>query len=94
MKHVLGHSFRIGGAVELLLAGVPPHVVAAIGGWSSLAFLVYWRRIEDIILSQMSDAYENDWDRIRLAINNFQKENKISDSLITNCNQGLALSDL
>ncbi|KAJ3709868.1 hypothetical protein C8R42DRAFT_556035, partial [Lentinula raphanica] len=49
MKHVLGHSFQIGGAVELLLAGVPPHVVAAIGGWSSLAFLVYSRRIEDII---------------------------------------------
>ncbi|KAH7868142.1 uncharacterized protein C8R40DRAFT_995890, partial [Lentinula edodes] len=57
MQHVLGHSFRIGGAVELLLAGVAPHVVAAIGGWTSLAFLIYWRRLEDIIISQVADAY-------------------------------------
>ena len=26
LAHVLGHSFRIGGAVELLLAGVPPEL--------------------------------------------------------------------
>ena len=49
LAHVLGHSFRIGGAVELLLAGVPPEVVAATGGWTSLAFLLYWRRMEEII---------------------------------------------
>jgi hypothetical protein len=42
LAHVLGHSFRIGGAVELLLAGVPPKIVAATGGWTSLAFLLYW----------------------------------------------------
>ena len=41
LAHVLGHSFRIGGAVELLLAGVPPEIVAATGGWTSLAFLLY-----------------------------------------------------
>jgi len=29
---VLGHSFRIGGAVALLLAGVPPSIVASTGG--------------------------------------------------------------
>ena len=28
LAHVKGHSFRIGGAVELLLAGVPPEIVA------------------------------------------------------------------
>ncbi|KAJ3774000.1 hypothetical protein FB446DRAFT_686865 [Lentinula raphanica] len=43
LENVHGHSFRIGGAVELLLAGVTPEVVAAIGGWTSLAFLLYWR---------------------------------------------------
>jgi hypothetical protein len=42
LAHVLGHSFQIGGAVELLLAGIPPEIVAATGGWTSLAFLLYW----------------------------------------------------
>jgi hypothetical protein len=36
LAHILGHSFHIGGAVELLLAGVPPEIVAATGGWTSL----------------------------------------------------------
>jgi hypothetical protein len=58
LAHVLGHSFRIGGAVELLLAGVPPEVVAATGGWTSLAFLLYWRRMEEIIPMSTSRAYQ------------------------------------
>ena len=58
LNHVLGHSFRIGGAVELLLAGVNPDVVAATGGWTSLAFLLYWRRMEDIIPLSTSRAYK------------------------------------
>ncbi|KIJ07704.1 hypothetical protein PAXINDRAFT_89979 [Paxillus involutus ATCC 200175] len=41
-----GHSFRIGGTTELLLAGVPPDVVKALGRWSSDAFLRYWRSLE------------------------------------------------
>lgn len=58
LAHVLGHSFRIGGAVELLLAGVSPEVVAATGGWTSLAFLLYWRRMEEIIPMSTSRAYQ------------------------------------
>lgn len=57
LDRVAGHSFRIGGVVELLLAGVPPEVVAATGGWTSLAFLLYWRRIEEIIPLSTSNAY-------------------------------------
>jgi hypothetical protein len=57
--HVLGHSFHIGGTVALLLAGVPPEVVAATGGWTSLSFLLYWRRLEDIIPSWTSLAYSH-----------------------------------
>ena len=57
LAHVQGHSFRIGGAVELLLAGVPPEVVAATGGWTSLAFLLYWRRMEEILPMSTSKAY-------------------------------------
>jgi len=32
LAHVLGHSFHIGGAIELLLAGVLPEIVATTGG--------------------------------------------------------------
>ncbi|KAJ7717060.1 hypothetical protein DFH07DRAFT_861616 [Mycena maculata] len=42
----MGHSFRIGGTTELLLAGVNPDVVQAMGRWKSDAFLVYWRRLD------------------------------------------------
>jgi hypothetical protein len=49
LLQVHGHSFCIGGAVELLLAGVPPEVVAAMGGWSSLTFLLYWRHLKEIL---------------------------------------------
>jgi hypothetical protein len=41
-----GHSFRIGGTTELLLAGVSPSVVQSLGRWSSDAFLRYWRSLE------------------------------------------------
>lgn len=52
-----GHSFRIGGSTELLVAGSSPEVVAALGGWSSLAFLLYWRRHQEIISSNIAKAY-------------------------------------
>ncbi|KAJ7102903.1 hypothetical protein C8R44DRAFT_294902 [Mycena epipterygia] len=41
-----GHSFRIGGTTELLLAGVSPSVVQVMGRWLSEAFLVYWRKLD------------------------------------------------
>lgn len=41
LEVVFGHSFRIGGASELLVSGVVPEIVAALGGWTSLAFLLY-----------------------------------------------------
>ncbi|PPQ74199.1 hypothetical protein CVT24_012718 [Panaeolus cyanescens] len=57
LEKVSGHSLRIGGATALLLAGVPPETVAKTGGWSSLAFLLYWRRVEEIIPLCTSQAY-------------------------------------
>jgi len=57
LAHILGHSFRIGRAVELLLAGVPPEIVAATGGWTSLAFLLYWHRMDEILPMSTSKAY-------------------------------------
>ena len=69
------HSFCIGGTTELLLAGVPPEVVAAIGCWKSLAFLLYWRKIEEILPKAVSKSYVKtciaevsaDFERFRVA---------------------------
>jgi len=44
-----GHAFRIGRAMELLLEGVHPDIVATQGHWKSRAFLDYWRQIESIL---------------------------------------------
>jgi len=57
LTHVLGHSFHIGGAIELLLTGVPPEIVAATRGWTSLAFLIYWRCMDEILPLSTSKAY-------------------------------------
>lgn len=46
---ITGHSFRIGGTTELLIAGTPPDVVRATGRWSSESFMRYWRSLEDIV---------------------------------------------
>ncbi|KAF8806858.1 hypothetical protein BYT27DRAFT_7223991 [Phlegmacium glaucopus] len=42
--NVGGHSLRAGGATALAEAGLPPHIIQAIGRWSSPAFQIYIRR--------------------------------------------------
>ncbi|KAG1838711.1 DNA breaking-rejoining enzyme [Suillus subalutaceus] len=49
LLELTGHCFRIGGAMELLLRGVPPDVVAIQGCWKSRAFLEYWCNIDSIL---------------------------------------------
>ena len=47
LVHVLGHSFQIGGMVELLLAGVPPEVVQPLVAGHLLLFFsigIIWRK--------------------------------------------------
>jgi hypothetical protein len=39
-----GHSIRSGGATALAEAGVPPHIIQAIGRWASDTFQIYIRR--------------------------------------------------
>ena len=56
LAHVLGHSFHISGTVELLLAGIPPEIVAATGGWTSLTFLLYWHHMDEILPMSPSKA--------------------------------------
>jgi hypothetical protein len=43
-----GHCFRIGGTTILLLRGVSPYIVKAMGRWTSDAFLRYWRSLETL----------------------------------------------
>ncbi len=57
LEHVFGHSYCIGGSLRLLLDGVEPEVIMKIGGWSSLCFLIYWRRLELIIPLALSRAW-------------------------------------
>ena len=84
LAHVLGHSFRIGGAVELLLAGVPPEIVAATGGWTSLAFLLYWRRMEEILLMSTSKAYnKTQVNHLAVIFEQFRIDHRIPTALIT-----------
>ncbi|KAJ7078284.1 hypothetical protein B0H15DRAFT_789038, partial [Mycena belliarum] len=58
LEAVFGHSYRIGGSVELLLAGVEPEVIMKLGGWTSLCFLMYWRRLEQIIPDRITSAWQ------------------------------------
>ncbi|KAI0308965.1 hypothetical protein OF83DRAFT_1072743 [Amylostereum chailletii] len=54
-----GHSFRIGGATDLLLRGTPPSVVAKQGRWESDAFLLYWRRVQSVLPLFMAQAFSS-----------------------------------
>lgn len=58
LEELDGHGFRIGGATELLLGGVPPHVVAMVGRWQLLLFLKYWRLVAEIIVNLYSSSYD------------------------------------
>lgn len=74
-----GHAFRIGGATELLLEGVPPDVVATQGRWKSRAFLDYWRRIESILPLFISAAINSPLALARLqsVMHDFQRSHNL-----------------
>ena len=58
LLHINGHGFRISGAVEFIFVGVPPEVVAAMGGWTSLAFILYWQCLKEILAMSTAHAYK------------------------------------
>jgi hypothetical protein len=58
MLRIHGHSFRIGGAMELLLGGISPHVVASISCWKSMAFLLYWWKVSEVVTNSFSSSYD------------------------------------
>ncbi|KAJ7648572.1 putative tyrosine recombinase [Mycena polygramma] len=55
---VFGHSYRIGGSLALLEAGVAPEVIMKLGGWTSLCFLIYWRRLAQILPLAITRAWD------------------------------------
>ncbi|KAJ7090714.1 hypothetical protein C8R44DRAFT_835940 [Mycena epipterygia] len=55
---VFGHSYRIRGSLELLSAGVAPEMIMKLGGWTSLCFLIYWRRLEQILPLAITRAWD------------------------------------
>ena len=44
-----GHCFRIGGTTELLVAGIPPDIVKAMGRWSSESIGARWTTLRQAI---------------------------------------------
>jgi hypothetical protein len=54
-----GHGFRIGGTTHMLMLGIDPWIVMVIGRWSSSAFLLYWRKVEQILPDFMGEAFES-----------------------------------
>ena len=83
LTHVLGYSFRICGAIKLLLAGVPSEIVAATGGWTLLAFLLYWRHMEEILPMSISKAYKKaHFDKLATIFENFCINNRIPEALL------------
>jgi hypothetical protein len=57
LDQVFGHSYRIGGAMDLLLASVAPEVIMKLGGWTSLCFLFYWHCLERVIPAAIAHAW-------------------------------------
>ncbi|KAJ7775931.1 hypothetical protein DFH07DRAFT_951837 [Mycena maculata] len=80
LETVFGHSYCIGGSVELLLAGVDPEVIMKLGGWTFLCFLIYWHRLEilpnritgawDARIKQVASAHGHPYDSSSLAFDN------------------------
>jgi hypothetical protein len=53
--------------------------VAALGGWTSLVFLLYWRKIEHIIPMNIGKAHDkNKIDEVAKAFEDFRIANGIS----------------
>jgi len=84
LTHILGHSFHIGGAIKLL-AGISPEIVATTGSWTSLAFLLYWRHMEEILPMSTSKAYNS------AIFEQFHIKNKIPSALLVASNGNLTI---
>ena len=84
LLHINGHSFRIGGAIEFLLA---PEVVIAIRGWTSLAFLLYWHHLKEILPMSTACAYKRqEIDHLSQIFEEFHIQNDILKDFLNSFN--------
>ena len=58
-KRLSGHGFRAGGTTELILRGLPPHIVQLAGRWSSDTFEEYIRRHPLVLNAHITALYRN-----------------------------------
>ena len=58
-KHLSGHRFRAGGTTELILRGLPPHIVQLAGRWSSDTFEEYIRCHPLVLNAHVAALYQN-----------------------------------
>jgi hypothetical protein len=58
---VAGHSLRAGGATALAQAGIPPHIIQAIGRWASDTFQIYIRH-HPVLLAAFLYGHRRDTD--------------------------------
>lgn len=58
-KHLSGHGFRAGGTTELILRGLPPHIVQLAGRWSSDTFEEYIRRHPLVLNAYIAATYRH-----------------------------------
>ena len=56
LERTWGHSFRIGGATFWLCAKIDWRIVQKLGGWSSDAFLLYWRKLRLLAARCLAEA--------------------------------------
>jgi hypothetical protein len=59
LGNMQGHGLRIGGTTHMLMLGVDPWIVMVVGRWSSKAFLLYWRKIEQILPDFIGEDFES-----------------------------------
>ena len=56
-KHLTGHGFRAGGTTELILRGLPPHIIQMIGRWTSNTFEEYIRKHPLVMNAYLTNSY-------------------------------------
>ncbi|EIN09456.1 hypothetical protein PUNSTDRAFT_66798 [Punctularia strigosozonata HHB-11173 SS5] len=80
LETLSGHCFRIGGTTHWLLMGTAPEIVAAIGGWTSMAFLLYWRKIEEIVAAgALKSVDRHALEQAASAVNMFRETQGLTD---------------
>ena len=79
LESVHGHSYRIGGTLRLLLDGVSPEVIMKIGGWTSLCFLIYWRRLEQVIPLAITQTWDS---KVKEFARKFRLANDVHDNML------------